>query len=128
MNAVPPPEVKAFPELLRRAGYYTTNNVKTDFQFGEPFTVWDKNASDADWRGRAPGQPFFTMINIYETHESYIWPEDRQSDNRLIKLVTDRNKRELASKERVTDPAAVVVPAWLPDTPVVRADIAPPLR
>lgn len=123
-DAVPPAEIKAFPELLRRAGYYTTNNVKTDYQFGEPFTVWDRNTADADWRGRAPGQPFFTMINIYETHESYIWPEDRQSDSKLIQLVTARNKRDLAGKERVTDPAAVVVPPWLPDTSIVRADIA----
>ena len=31
--AVPPPQVKAFSEYLRAAGYYTTNNVKTDYQF-----------------------------------------------------------------------------------------------
>ena len=29
-EAVPPFYVKAFPEYLRAAGYYTTNNVKTD--------------------------------------------------------------------------------------------------
>lgn len=123
-EAVPPPEVKAFPELLREAGYYTSNNGKTDYQFGEPFTVWNLNAPDADWRGRAEGQPFFAMVNIYETHESYIWPEDRESENPVLNAVTQRNRRDLSGKERVTDPADVIVPPWLPDTPVVRADLA----
>ncbi|WP_421992448.1 sulfatase-like hydrolase/transferase [Qipengyuania sp.] len=123
-EAVPPAEVKAFPELLRRAGYYTTNNGKTDYQFGEPFTIWDANGPDADWRGRADGQPFFAMFNILETHESYIWPEDRESVNPLVEIVTQRNRRDLAGKERLTDPADVEVPPYLPDTPLVRRDIA----
>jgi arylsulfatase A-like enzyme len=75
-DAVPPPEVKAFPELLRAAGYYTTNNGKTDYQFGGhtggPFTIWDESAAEHPWRGRAEGQPFFAMVNIDETHESYL--------------------------------------------------------
>ena len=40
--AVPPFYVKAFPEYLRAAGYYTTNRAKTDYQFGVPFTIWDE--------------------------------------------------------------------------------------
>ena len=40
-EAVPPPEVKAFPELLRAGGYSTANWAKKDYQFGEPFTLWD---------------------------------------------------------------------------------------
>jgi N-sulfoglucosamine sulfohydrolase len=123
-EAVPPAQVKAFPELLHRAGYYTTNNGKTDYQFGEPFTVWDANGPEADWTGRAPGQPFFAMFNIMETHESYIWPEDRTSANPLLNAVTQRNRRDLAGKQQVTDPASVEVPPYLPDTSVVRADIA----
>ena len=32
-TAVPPPHVKAFPEWLRAAGYFTTNKSKTDYNF-----------------------------------------------------------------------------------------------
>ena len=42
-EAVPPANVKAFPELLWQAGYVTGNTAKTDYQFGEPFTIWDIN-------------------------------------------------------------------------------------
>ena len=33
-QAVPPFYVKAFPEYLRAAGYFTSNRSKTDYQFG----------------------------------------------------------------------------------------------
>ena len=49
--AVPPFYVKAFPEYLRAAGYYTSNRAKTDYQFGEPFTIWDEVGPRAHWRG-----------------------------------------------------------------------------
>ena len=44
--AVPPAQVKAYPELLRAAGYYTYTDHKLDYQFSGimpnsgPFTVW----------------------------------------------------------------------------------------
>ena len=50
--AVPPPGVKAFPEILRRAGYYTFTDAKLDYQFSGvaagsgPSTIWD-----AEWSG-----------------------------------------------------------------------------
>ena len=123
-DAVPPASVKAFPELLRGAGYYTTNNGKTDYQFGEPFTIWDEQSTNYPWGGRAEGQPFFAMVNIMTTHESYLWPTDKPSDNPLIEYVRQRNLRDLAGKMQVTDTANVEVPPYLPDTPSVRADIA----
>ena len=75
-QTVPPSFVKAFPELLRATGYVTTNAYKTDYQFGTPFTVWDYDAPDLlNWRKAAeshPEAPFFSMINLLITHESYI--------------------------------------------------------
>lgn len=63
-EAVPPPFVKAFPELLRAAGYYAINNSKTDYQFGNPFTVWDENGPKAHWKNRPEDTPFFAMYSL----------------------------------------------------------------
>jgi arylsulfatase A-like enzyme len=122
--AVPPPQVKWLPELMRGAGYYTINVGKTDYQIGDPFTIWDVNSREADWRKRPKDKPFFAFINLSRTHESYIWPEDLKSPNPLVQRVVQRNRQDLQGKQRLTDPAKVRVPAFLPDTPLVRADIA----
>ena len=78
--AVPPPAVKAYPELLRAAGYYTYTDQKLDYQFAGvfpgsgPFTIWsDEGQAAPDWRGRAPGQPFFGFRNFMVTHESGVF-------------------------------------------------------
>ena len=55
--AVPPFYVKAFPEYLRAAGYFTTNRAKTDYQFGVPFTIWDDLGQNAHWRNRRRPEP-----------------------------------------------------------------------
>ena len=102
--AVPPPHVKTFTESLRAAGYYCSNNAKTDYQFGTPLTAWDESSDTAHWRGRAPGQPFFAVFNSGRTHESRVWPN--------------------AEEEAMLDPARVEVPPYYPDTPVVRTDLA----
>jgi arylsulfatase A-like enzyme len=108
-EAVPPFYVKAFPEYLRAAGYWTSNNVKTDYQFGAPFTVWDEISDTTDWRNRPDeSQPFFSVINLEVTHESQTFP----------------NSPARRGKPLVTDPAKVQVPPYYPDTPKVREEIA----
>ena len=106
--AVPPFYVKAFPEYLRAAGYFTSNRAKTDYQFGVPFTIWDDLGQQAHWRNRRrPDQPFFSVFNLEVTHESRIFPGSAER-----------------KKPLVTDPARVEVPPYYPDTPAVREDLA----
>ncbi|TBN03698.1 DUF229 domain-containing protein [Hyunsoonleella flava] len=69
-EAVPPAEVKMISELLRKQGYYCTNNYKEDYQFKAPVTAWDESSPYAHWRNRDKDQPFFAIFNFTETHES----------------------------------------------------------
>jgi arylsulfatase A-like enzyme len=129
-NAVVPATVKAFPELLRKAGYYTLNtNIdgnagKTDYQFGEPFTIWDDPNPGHPWRSRDPDKPFFSMVTVMQTHESYLWPIDPPSSHPAGKYFSGRNRAELAGQQIYVAPEDVRVPAYLPDTPEIRKDIA----
>lgn len=102
-SAVLPSEVKAFPEYLRRNGYYTTNNHKEDYQFEEPVTVWDESSPAASYEYRADGQPFFSVYNLAISHESNII-------NRPDSIEYDPNEMEL--------------PLFYEDTPTVREDFA----
>lgn len=103
-EATPPAGVRCFPEYLRMAGYYCVNNSKEDYQFKAPVTVWDDSSRKAHYRNRAPGQPFFAVFNNNVTHESGVHGNGR--------------------RPRRVDRATVPVPSFLPDTEVVREDIA----
>ena len=101
-----PEGFRFFPELLREAGYYTTNNSKQDYNLAKPGgegSVWHETSREAHWRNRPEGAPFFAVFNFTVTHESQI---------------------RLRPHTPVHDPAAVRVPAYHPDTPEVRQDWA----
>ena len=104
-SAVVPHYVKCFTEYLRAAGYYCTNNVKTDYQFEPPLTAWDELSTEAHWRNRPnPEQPFFAVFNPTRTHESGMWPDK--------------------CPEITFDPDAIKLPPYFPDTPKVREAMA----
>ncbi|MBV6643738.1 MAG: sulfatase-like hydrolase/transferase, partial [Cyclobacteriaceae bacterium] len=65
-----PDSLQMFPYYLRKAGYYTTNNNKEDYNFIKGDEVWDESSKEATWRNRQPGQPFFHISNFTTTHES----------------------------------------------------------
>lgn len=104
-SAVIPEDARCFPEYLRKAGYYCTNNEKQDYQFEAPVTVWDENSKTADWRGRkTKNQPFFSIINLMTTHESQVF---------------------MREKEPLTvDPKQVQLLPFYPDNEIIRTDVA----
>jgi arylsulfatase A-like enzyme len=64
--------IKTYPEFLREAGYYCTNNSKTDYNTNsiDPDEIWDESSRDAHYKNREPGQPFFAVFNTTISHES----------------------------------------------------------
>jgi arylsulfatase A-like enzyme len=67
-----PAGTKMYPELLREAGYYCTNNSKEDYNLEKTRATWDESSGKAHWRNRKEGQPFFAIFNETNTHESQI--------------------------------------------------------
>ena len=103
-SAVPfPAGKKAYPQLLRAAGYYCTNNAKEDYNFTFPGKIWDESSKKAHWKNRPDGVPFMAVFNSEKSHESQI----RKVPHTLVH-----------------DPAQARVPAYHPDTPEVRHDWA----
>ncbi len=120
---VPPPEVKGFPEYLRAAGYYCTNNAKTDYQFGVPFTIWDENGRNAHWRNRPdPDQPFFAVFNTAMTHESRLFREEAAAA--LQDSFINAGNAFVERRNYITDRSTVPLPPYFPDHPEVREDVA----
>lgn len=94
---------KMFPQFLREAGYYCSNNSKEDYNLDKPGKVWDDSSKKGHWRNRAPGQPFFAVFNSEKSHESQIRARPHTP---------------------IHDPAKVRLPLYHPDTPEVRRDWA----
>ncbi len=47
-DVVLPAGIKCYTEQMRAAGYFCTNNSKTDYQFAAPLTAWDEQG-DREW-------------------------------------------------------------------------------
>lgn len=104
-----PEWLKGFPTYLSAAGYYTTNNAKTDYNSPiDPKKTWSDQGKEAHWRNRPDAaQPFFAVFNHEVTHESCLFPV-----------------KELPLTQPAIDPASVRIPPYQPDTPEMRADWA----
>lgn len=103
-SVVPPEGVKCYTELMRREGYFCTNNSKTDYQFTAPVAAWDENGNQAHWKHAPKDQPFLAIFNLGITHESQIWKN------------TD--------KPLAVQPQSINLPPYYPDTEIVRHDHA----
>ncbi len=103
-EAVLPHYAKMLPEYFRSAGYFCTNNIKTDYQFKPSFTAWDEWSKTAHWRNRRDrSQPFFAVFNFESSHESGMWEEKGPP---------------------LTDPDSLTLPPWVPDTRKCREALA----
>lgn len=101
----PMPEgVRMFPAYLRDAGYYTTNNSKTDYNATPGKGVWDESSKKASWRRRKDGQPFFHKVSYATSHESSL----------------HFNAESMAKQATIHDPAEVKLAPYHPDTATFR--------
>lgn len=104
VSVVPPKEVKCYTEFLRQAGYYCTNNAKTDYQFDTPISAWDEQGNKAHWRNAPKDQPFFSIFNLNITHESQVWKN--------------------TSSPLLVSTESILVPPYYPDNAIIRHDMA----
>ncbi len=109
-----PEDIYFFPKLLRQAGYFCTNNAKTDYNCppAQRKGVWDRSDNKASYNNpeRRPGQPFFAVFNSDMTHMGRVrsWHLDGRRDF---------GREGLA-------PASLALPPHVPDLPEIRSDYA----
>ncbi|MCW2364591.1 arylsulfatase A-like enzyme [Sphingobium sp. B7D2B] len=95
--------IRTYPELMREAGYFCSNNAKTDYNCDvKSDAIWSAQGPQAHWRGRPEGTRFMSVFNLMTTHESI-----------LFNPVAGR-----------VSPSDIKVPAHLPDTAEIREDFA----
>ncbi len=98
-----PDGLRMFPHYLREAGYYTTNNSKTDYNLNDR-EMWDESSNKANYRNREAGQPFFHVQNFGRTHEGQLhFSRENMLENRTV-----------------TDPNWITVFPYHPDTATFR--------
>jgi N-sulfoglucosamine sulfohydrolase len=102
-NKIPHERIPYYPDLLREAGYHTSNSIKTDYNIGgrpdnDCWDVMERNVRYG-WRERKPGQPFFAVVNTTSSHESSAHGEAKNLRN---------------------DPAKMQLASYHPDLPAIR--------
>ena len=100
-----PDSFKLYPEHLRAAGYYCSNNAKTDYNVANARKPWDDSSNRAHYLNRAAGQPFFAVFNLGSSHESQVAPKPAKSTFRI-------------------PPEKIRLPPYHPDTSEIRRDWA----
>ena len=71
-----PGSLQSYPTLLKKAGYYVSNNAKTDYNNSSfDKNIWDDCNSTANYKNRPPGKPFFAVFNIEFSHEGQIFEQ-----------------------------------------------------
>ncbi|MGB0581290.1 MAG: sulfatase-like hydrolase/transferase [Limisphaerales bacterium] len=116
-----PKAMTGFPSLLRKVGYYTSNNVKTDYNTANYQEIinasWNESSGTAHFNQRKKkGDRFFSVFNLMTSHQSrtMVWPHE--------KFVSD--VQSMLSPGEIHDPKKAPLPPYYVDTPVVRKTVA----
>jgi len=116
-----PDFVHGFPEYLRKAGYYTSNNWKTDYNHKYQRKMirasWDECSKKATWRNRKPGQPFFAVFNMFDSHQSRTMTNPWNVYKKEVLDVLD-------PKRKVDEEANFEMPLFYKDTPRMRKEVS----
>lgn len=102
-----------FPQRLREAGYYCTNNSKTHYNStNNNKACWDECTKTASYNSpkRGKGQPFFAVFNTVTSHMG-----------RVRTFHTD-GRRDYTKEGIYTE--LLTLPSYVPDLPEVRSDYA----
>jgi arylsulfatase A-like enzyme len=115
-----PKFIKGFPTFLKEKGWYTSNNVKTDYATSDSRRIikesWHESSNDAGWWDREINQPFFCVFNHVDSHQSrtmtnpYPWYQKFVREELDDKMVVGENEFEM--------------PPYLKDSPEMRKHIA----
>lgn len=107
---IPHDQVKYYPDYLKEAGYYVSNGKKTDYNIGgrPDSDCWDDmdqqgEGKDVDWNLLKQQQPFFKIVNFFDSHESRA-----QGD----------------VENTIHDPANTALHVYHPDLPGIRKNYA----
>ncbi len=100
---IPHDKIPYYPDLLKAAGYHVSNGGKTDYNIGgrDDKDTW---RVDGKLAKRQPGQKFFQIRNIGDSHESRAFPKN--------------------AGQVKTDPSKMVLHAYHPDLPEMRMTYA----
>ena len=101
-----PSSISFYNELLQKAGYFTSNCSKTDYNLRgpggrNPKDFWNYSGGDyaGTWKLRKRRQPFFTVYNIGDSHESRAFGDH---------------------KDESIDPKEMILAPYHPDLPEIR--------
>ncbi|MFL2859334.1 MAG: sulfatase [Pontiellaceae bacterium] len=103
-NTIPHNKILYYPDILKKNGYFVGNSNKTDYNIGgrDDKDCWD-NSENINWEELQDNQPFFQVVNFYESHESRA-----QGD----------------VENTLYDPAKVKLKSYHPDLPIIRKNYA----
>ncbi len=115
-----PDTVIPFPKYLQDSGYHTSNNSKRDYNNASRWRItteaWVESSAEAGWWNRQEGQPFFSVFNFNNCHQSRTFtnPYDDYKSRILDQL----------SKEEVIEDEEIILPDFYKDTPELRKELA----